>query len=201
MTPRQKRAHNAALQKAASAPSKRWLGKSVLLTGTQSAWISSLLSVWGECERGEAAPRAPRTHTCWQALRGGRWSDKALSRFTEALTQAREEGFRGERALKRAQAILWPKTHVSIIDEALTSDDADFIESCVLEAFEQTDPVYIIGVSYYTTRKKISDLTRDIQQIAPWLTPNEARKRVRWCVEIFRARVFLSARRQMRDQE
>lgn len=198
MTPRQKRAHNAALQKAASAPSKRWLGKSVLLTGTQSAWISSLLSVWGECERGEAAPRAPRTHTCWQALRGGRWSDKALARFTEALSQARGEGFRGDLALARAQAILWPKTHVSIIDEALTSDDADFIESCVLEAFEQTDPVYIIGVSYYTTRNKMSDLTRDIQQIAPWLTPNEARKRVRWCVEIFRARVFLSARRNLR---
>ncbi|EBM3540373.1 hypothetical protein DYJ09_09735 [Salmonella enterica] len=199
MTPRQRRAHRSALEKAASAPNKRWLGKSVLLTGTQSAWISSLLSVWGECERGEAAPRAPHTHTCWQSLRGGRWSDKALARFTEALTQARKEGFRGERALKRARAILWPVAPVSVIDKAITNDDADFIESCVLEAFEQTDPVYIVGVQYYTTRKKIADITRELQQIAPWLTNDEARKRVRWCLEIFRARVFLSARRQLRE--
>lgn len=197
-TLRQRRAHKSALEQAAAAPNKRWLGKSILLTGIQSAWIASLLTTWGECNRGAAAPRPPHTHKCWQGLRGGRWSDKALARFTEALTQAREEGFRGERALKRARAILWPVAPVSVIDEAITNDDADFIESCVLEAFDVNDPVYIVGVSYYTTRKKISDLTRDIQQIAPWLTPNEARKRVRWCVEIFRAKVFLSARRNLR---
>ncbi|MBL2345036.1 hypothetical protein ELJ07_22520, partial [Klebsiella pneumoniae] len=45
---------------------------------------------------------------------------------------------------------------------------------------------------YYTTRKKISDITREIQLVAPWLTDSEARKRVRWCLEIFRAKAFLS---------
>ncbi|TWV14207.1 hypothetical protein FRA07_29970, partial [Klebsiella quasipneumoniae subsp. similipneumoniae] len=47
-------------------------------------------------------------------------------------------------------------------------------------------------VNYYTTRKKISDITREIQLVAPWLTDSEARKRVRWCLEIFRAKAFLS---------
>ncbi|MEZ0534135.1 LysR family transcriptional regulator [Enterobacter sp. KB-221C9] len=59
---------------------------------------------------------------------------------------------------------------------SLTHDGANLLETA-----------NFIGTSYYTTRKKISDLTRDIQQIAPWLTANEARKRVRWCLEIFRA--------------
>ena len=127
-----------------------------------------------------------------------RWSDKTLERFTEALTQARGEGFKGELALKHAHVILWPKAPVSVIDEAITNDDADFIEQCVLEAFETSDPVCIIGASYYTTRKKISDLTREIQWIAPWLTTGEARKRVRWCVEIFGARFFLTARGKLR---
>lgn len=197
MTPRQKRAHKSALEHAAAAPNKRWLGKSILLTGIQSAWIKSLLCVWGESIRGGTAPRTPKGHACWRSLKGMRWSDAALERFTEALTQARKEGFKGELALKRAHAILWPTKPASVIDEAITDDDADFMEQCVLEAFETTDPVYVIGVSYYTTRKKISDLTRDIQQIAPWLTPDEARKRVRWCVEIFGARVYLEARRQL----
>lgn len=200
-TLRQRRAQKSALEHAAAAPNKRWLGKSTLLTGIQSAWIKSLLCVWGESVRGGTAPRMPKGHACWRSLKGMRWSDAALERFTEALSQARKEGFKGERALKRAHTILWPKAPVSILNEALADDDADFMEQCVLEAFEQNDPVYIIGVSYYTTRKKISDLTRDIQQIAPWLTADEARKRVRWCVEIFGARVYLEARRQLRTDK
>lgn len=199
ITPRQRRAQQSALEHAAAAPNKRWLGKSTLLTGIQSAWIKSLLCVWGESIRGGTAPRAPRTHACWRSLKSMRWSDKSLEKFTTALNQARKEGFKGELALKRAHAILWPKVPVSVIDEAITNDDADFIEQCVLEAFETTDPVYVIGVNYYTTRKKMSDLTRDIQQIAPWLTADEARKRVRWCVEIFGAKVFLSARKRLEE--
>ncbi|CAM8424084.1 hypothetical protein SK39_04575 [Citrobacter sp. BIDMC107] len=151
---RQRRAHQSALEHAATAPNKRWLGKSTLLTGIQSAWIKSLLCVWGESIRGGIAPRTPTTHACWRSLKGMHWSDAALERFTEALNQARDEGFKGELALKRAHAILWPKQPACIIDEAITNDDADFMERCVLEAFETTDPVYVIGVRYYTTRKK-----------------------------------------------
>jgi hypothetical protein len=64
-----------------------------------------------------------------------------------------------------------------------------------LLALDLNDPVYLVGLQYYTTRKKISDITRELQVIAPWLTVDEARKRVRWCLEIFRAKVFLSARK------
>ena len=71
------------------------------------------------------------------------------------------------------------------------------MEKCVLSAFETGDPVYLVGVSYYTTRKKISDITRELQLVAPWLTDSEARKRMRWCLEIFRAKVFLSVWREI----
>lgn len=37
-----------------------------------------------------------------------------------------------------------------------------------------------------------------LQSFAPWLTDGEARKRVRWCLEIFRAKTFLAVRNQMR---
>lgn len=143
---------------------------------------------------GGTAPRMPRGHECWNVLRGGRWSDKALERFTAALNQARSEGFKGQQALNRAHAILWPQAPTSIIDEALHNDDVDFVEQSVLMALDVNDPVYVVGLQYYTTRKKISDITRELQAIAPWLTDGEARKRVRWCLEIFRAKVFLAAR-------
>lgn len=126
--------------------------------------------------------------------------DKALSRFTAALEQARAEGFRGPQALNRAHAILWPQPATSIIDEAMHDDDVDFVEQSVLQALDINDPVYIVGLQYYTTRKKISDITRELQSIAPWLTDWEARKRVRWCLEIFRAKVFLSTRKLLAEQ-
>jgi hypothetical protein len=90
-------------------------------------------------------------------------------------------------------------TPSSIIDEAMTSDDVDFVEQSVLAAFDINDPVYVVGLQFYTTRKKISDITRELQAIAPWLTDGEARKRVRWCLEIFRAKVFLSSRKLLEE--
>ena len=200
MTPRQRRNHIEALGKAAAAPRKSWLGKSMLLTNVQSAWIKSLLATWGDGVSGGTAPRLPRAHACWDELKGGRWSDKALARFTAALEQARNEGFRGPLALNRAHAILWPQQTTSIIDNAIRNDDIDFIEQAVLGALEVNDPVYVVGLQYYTTRKKISDITRELQSIAPWLTDWEARKRVRWCLEIFRAKVFLSSRKLLADE-
>jgi hypothetical protein len=134
-------------------------------------------------------------------MRGRNWSDKALERFTAALNQARSEGFRGQLAMNRAHEILWPRPSVSIIDEAIRKDDTDFVEQSVLLALDLNDPVYLVGLQYYTTRKKISDITRELQVIAPWLTIDEARKRVRWCLEIFRAKVFLSARKLLVENE
>ncbi|WP_236346387.1 hypothetical protein [Enterobacter cancerogenus] len=199
MTPRQKRQYFEGLGKTAMAPRKSWLGKSILLTDVQSGWVKSLLTVWGECVRGGTAPAKPCGHSCWDVLRGKNWSDKALERFTVALNKARDEGFRGEAALRRARKILWPEPPAKVIDEAINSDDAEFMEDVVLQTFDLKDPVYIVGRQYYTTRKKIADITRDLQSLAPWLTDNEARKRVRWCLEIFRAKVFLSVRTRLRE--
>jgi hypothetical protein len=144
-----------------------------------------------------SSPAKPRSHSCWSIISSKNWSEKALERFTVALNQAREEGFRGEQALRRVRSLLWPEPPASLIDEAINNDDVEFVERAVLQAFDLTDPVYVVGCQYYTTRKKISNITRELQLIAPWLSDNEARKRVRWYLEIFRAKAFLSIRRNM----
>lgn len=201
MTPRQRRQHFEGLGVIATAPRKSYLGRFTPLTSIQSGWIKSLLTLWGEGVRGDLAPKMPRNHSCWNGLRGSRWSDNALERFTAALDQARSEGFKGQHIKNRAHAILWPKEPVSVIEQALRNDDIDFVEQSVLVALDANDPVYLVGVQFYTTRKKISDITRELQSIAPWLTENEARRRVRWCLEIFRAKVFLSARKLLSEEE
>jgi len=203
MTPRQRRIHVEGLGKAASAPRKSWLGKFTPLTGVQSAWIKSLLTVWGECAGGKtrAQYRLENCSQFWSEVKQSEWSDSQLSRITEALGQAREEGFRGVQAALRARAILWPVTLSALIEESERRDDADFIEQIMLNTFDLHDPVYLVGLQFYTTRKKISDITRELQHVAPWLTDGEARKRVRWCLEIFQAKVFLTVRRQMKTQQ
>jgi hypothetical protein len=169
------------------------------LTGIQSGWIKSLLTVWGDTMRGEAAPRLPRSHECWRVIRGDRWSDKSLERFTAAIKQAREEGYRGQHALNRAHAILWPKPTTSIIDTAIRDDDADFVEECV-EGIRHNGSGLYRRVSFYTTRKKVADIARELERAAPWLTFKMAKDRVNWCLQVFQAKTFLSARQSLKAE-
>jgi hypothetical protein len=203
MTPRQRRIHIEGLGKAAAAPRKSYLGKFTPLKSVQSAWIKSLLTVWGECVGGKtrAQYRLENFSQFWSEVKQSEWSDTQLSRITEALGQAREEGFRGVQAALRARSILWPVTLSALIEESERRDDADFIEQIMLNTFDLHDPVYLVGRQFYTTRKKMSDITRELQHVAPWLTDGEARKRVRWCLEIFQAKVFLTVRRQMKSEQ
>ncbi|HCT6327110.1 TPA: hypothetical protein ACGZ6C_003823 [Klebsiella oxytoca] len=200
MTPRQRRQHQKAVEQAAMAPNKRWLGRSVLLTSVQSAWIKSLLTVWGECMGGKtrAEYRLQNRDQFWGKLREEGWCDGQLSRITEALKQARNEGFRGKQAMQRARSILWPVKLSDMIKEAENKDDAEFIELALLKTFNTDDPVYVIGMNYYTTRKKIAELARELQHVAPWLTPEMARERVKWCLQIFQAKAFLVVRESLR---
>lgn len=203
MTPRQRRIHIEGLGKAAAAPRKSYLGKFTPLKSVQSAWIKSLLTVWGECVGGKtrAQYRLENFSQFWSEVKQSEWSDTQLSRITEALGQAREEGFRGVQAALRARSILWPVTLSALIEESERRDDADFIEQIMLNTFDLHDPVYLVGRKFYTTRKKMSDITRELQHVAPWLTDGEARKRVRWCLEIFQAKVFLTVCRQMKTEQ
>lgn len=200
MTPRQRRLHHAGLETIASAPRKSWLGRFTPLAHIQSAWIKSLLTVWGECVGGKtrAQYRLENCSRFFSDVKDSGWSDSQLSRITDAIEQARKEGFKGEQAAARARTILWALPLKDMIEESERRDDADFIEEVMLQTFKTDDPVYLVGMQFYTTRNKISDITRELQLVAPWLTHGEARKRVRWCLEIFRAKVFLVVRRKMK---
>lgn len=203
MTPRQRRQHYAGLGIVATAPRKSYLGKFTPLTTIQSAWIASLLTVWGECVGGRtrAQYRLENCRQFWTHAKEAEWSDTQLSRITAAIEQARKEGFRGAQSVARAKTLLWGQLSVrEMIEETERRDDADFIEAVMLQTFKSDDPVYLVGMQFYTTRNKISDIARELQSVAPWLTNGEARKRVRWCIEIFKAKTFLAVRRKLDDE-
>ncbi|HHA2246051.1 TPA: hypothetical protein ACOEHG_000878 [Enterobacter ludwigii] len=201
MTPRQRRQHTAALEKAASAPRKSWLGKYHPLTSIQSAWAKSLLSVWGECYGGRTSEQARLNGGgFWTDLQGDEWSDEAAKRITDTIKGLRKIGYRGEDLLKMAKGILWPKpTLVDAINDQMKRDDGDFVEKCILAALKSDDPVYVVGVNYYAGRKRISDIGRYLQSVAPWLSRQQAEDRARWCVSHFNSAVFLSMRAALKQ--
>lgn len=203
MTPRQRRMHHAGLANIAAAPRKSWLGRFTPLTDIQSGWIRSLITTWGECVGGKTREqyRLDNTGKFWSGVKDTEWSDTQLARITEALNQARIDGYKGPAAFARAKTILWPVSLVDMIESSARDDDADFIEQVMLETFKSDDPVYLVGMKFYTSRTKISDLARELQQVAPWLQPEDARRRVRWCLEIFRAKVFLAVRKNLTEDK
>ena len=198
MTLRQKRQHQAGLGIIASAPRRSWLGKFTPLTRVQTGWVTSLLTVWGQCVGGctREQHRLANNSRFFEKVKTTDWSDTELEKITEALKQARDEGYFGVAAFARAKSILWPVSVLEMINQAERDEDAAFIEEVLLKTFKSDDPVYLVGMQFYTTRKKISDISRDLIQVAPWLTEWEARRRVRWCLDIFRAKTFLAIRRE-----
>lgn len=96
MTPMQRRRQNAAMSEVAVATHKRYLGRPELLTGIQSAWIKSLLTVWGESLRGSTFPRKPTTHSCWWSVKG---SDGQIRRLSASLLQLNRQGLKDFAAL------------------------------------------------------------------------------------------------------
>jgi len=203
MTPRQRRLHHAGLVNVAAAPRKSWLGRFTPLTDIQSGWIKSLITTWGECVGGKTRDqyRLENVGKFWSEVKESEWSDDQLSRITNAITQARSQGFKGAAVFARAKTILWPISLKEMIEKSERNDDADFIELIMLKTFKADDPVYLVGMQFYTSRSKISDISRELQIVAPWLTDGEARKRVRWCLEIFRAKLFLSVRRKLQEDK
>lgn len=86
MTPRQRRIHRAAIEKVAAAPRKSWLGKFMPMTSVQSAWVKSLLSLWGECYGGKTSEETMLESSCfWSRIRTEEWSDTQAKRITETL--------------------------------------------------------------------------------------------------------------------
>lgn len=199
MTPRQRRLHRSAIETAATAPRKSWLGKFRPLTSIQSAWVKSMLSVWGEANGGRTSEEA-MLDGCgfWSCLRTEEWTDTEAKRITETMKGLRKIGYTGEALLKMAKGILWPKKSLGdLLTRQIQNDECDFVEKSILAALKHDDPVYVVGIDFYARRKRISDIARYLLEVAPWLTRKQAEDRVRWCISHFNSVVYLSMRARM----
>lgn len=199
MTPRQKRIHQDAMEKIAAAPRKSWLGKFRPLTSVQSAWVKSLLTVWGESYGGRISEEVAFSGVSfWRCIRSEEWSDNQAKRITETLKELHKAGYRGVELQRLAMAIIWPQRSLKdLISKTSGKEDGDFVEKCILNSLRPHDPVYIIGLSFYARRKRTSEIALQLQNIAPWLTRKQTEDRVRWCVSHFNCAVYHAIKKEM----
>lgn len=208
MTPSERKKHRSAEQLYADAlfhcsraPRKSWLGRFTPLTAIQSAWIKSLLSAWGESYGGKTSEQIRiegQGQEFWDHMRMTEWTEDKARQITEVMQDLRGQGLSGPALLFSASRMLFPGALADYIDTACERENAEFMEKAILQAFSIHDPVFIIGKRYYTRRQSIAKLARKLQELAPWLTDDKARERVKWCLQIFRAKVFLSVRQNMK---
>ncbi|MEQ2027549.1 hypothetical protein ABLB84_17760 [Xenorhabdus szentirmaii] len=71
-------------------------------------------------------------------------------------------------------------------------DEADFVEKAILKAFSKSNPIYVLATDYYLRRNTVQTLANYMQSdIAPWLTTKQCIDRVRWCISLFHAKVYM----------
>ncbi|MGK5747063.1 hypothetical protein ACSNKN_19320, partial [Proteus mirabilis] len=94
---------------------------------------------------------------------------------------------------EKAKSILFPKQSLSnMFQRANDVDEADFVEKAILKAFDKSNPVYVVATDYYLGRNTMQTLANYIQQqIAPWLTTKQCIDRVRWCIALFNAKLYM----------
>ncbi|EPP4754332.1 hypothetical protein GN208_12120 [Morganella sp. HSTU-ASny43] len=175
----------------ANSPRKSHLGKARKLTPAQDRWVRAIITVWADEMRGSDSPGYGGCGGVWRFLTG--WSVENLDRFTDAFNSLRKLGYKGEELLKKAQSILFPKQSLSnMFQRANDVDEADFVEKSILKAFDKTNPVYVIATDYYLHRETMQNLANYMQErIAPWLTIKQCTDRVRWCISLFNAKVYM----------
>ncbi|MEN7470998.1 hypothetical protein ABN069_15085 [Providencia rettgeri] len=127
----------------------------------------------------------------WRFVTG--WSGENIERFTKVFEQLKKEGYTGQELEEKARAILFPKQSLSnMFQRANDVDEADFVEKAILKAFDKSNPVYVVATDYYLGRNTMQTLANYIQkQVAPWLTTKQCIDRVRWCITLFNAKLYM----------
>ncbi len=176
----------------ADSPRKSYLGKARRLTPSQDRWVRAIISLWaGEMKDDSYLGLSWGSGSIWRFVTG--WSGENIERFTKVFEQLKKEGYTGSELEEKAKSILFPKQSLSnMFQRANDVDEADFVEKAILKAFDKSNPVYVVATDYYLGRNTMQTLANYIQQqIAPWLTIKQCIDRVRWCITLFNAKLYM----------
>ncbi|HEM6924032.1 TPA: hypothetical protein U2I32_003585 [Providencia rettgeri] len=176
----------------AKSPRKSYLGKARRLTPPQERWTRAIISIWAdEMKGGDYLGYGGGGDGIWRFITG--WSGENIERFTKVFDQLSKEGYTGQELEEKARAILFPKQSLSdMFQRANDVDEADFVEKAILKAFDKSNPIYVVATDYYLGRNTLQTLANYMQeQIAPWLTIKQCIDRVRWCISLFNAKLYM----------
>ncbi|ELX9578597.1 hypothetical protein SLJ66_001966 [Escherichia coli] len=153
--------------------------------------MRAIIGVWADEVGGDEYHGSRCAGGIWKFVTG--WSGEETERFIDVFERLRKIGYTGEQLLIKAQGILWPKRSLSsMLQRANDENEADFVEKAILKSFQKDNPIYQIACKYYLDRNTVQELANYMEQrISPWLTNKQCADRVRWCIDLFNAKVYL----------
>ena len=191
-----------AWQEVAKAPRKSYLGRVGNITPSQKRWVSAVLSMWGDELGGSCAPIGC-TNIIGRLMVRTEWSENKGKSITATVNELYKLGYRGEELFKKAREIIIPKTSFrDLLKRAEERQEAEFIDSVIAKTFDKDNPVRVVAKMYYCNKRAISDITNYLASVGGVLmTEEQARWRVRWCLDIFNAKIYKAISYELAKEE
>lgn len=185
-------------QQLAKAPRKSYLDKVQRITPVQDRWVGSVLNMWGDAVGGNTAPTG-KCGVIGRLMISTEWDENKGASIVKTVEDLHKLGYRGTDLFQKAKEILNPRNSFSnLFTRANEGEEAAFVDQVVLKEFTQGNPIRAVAIQYYCERKDMQEIACYLNRVhAPHLTLKQCIDRIRWCREIFKARMFYSLVREM----
>ncbi|WP_392559769.1 hypothetical protein [Orbus mooreae] len=178
-------------QSIATAPRKSYLGKLQNITPSQKRWIKYILNMWGDKMGGSCVP-ARCVSVIGRLMVREEWAENKGQLIVKTVNEFYKLGYRGDELFKKVREIIIPKSSFSeLLKNAQEDQDAKFVDAVIAKTFDVNSPLRIVAKKYYCERRSIKDIADYLSIIGGVLiTEKMARDRVKWCLELFDAKVY-----------
>lgn len=160
---------------------RKWAKGGKNITPLQRTWTRYMLSIWGEKVGGKVSAERGCENVIGRLMIRTDWDDRSGKRIIEVVSNLHKQGYSGNELFQKAREIVMPGTKFNnLLTLAKESEDADFVESVMLEAFSLDNPIRYVAIKHYCERKITQELSVELCK-ATQCDISTANRRVRWC--------------------
>lgn len=186
----------------AKAPRKSYLLRVVRITPVQTRWTQAILNMWGNEMGGRVGPDS-KCGVIGRLMVRDCGDGKTTEELVKLVNELYGLGYTGKALMAKATEILKPKKTVrSLIERSMDMDEAAFVDSVVSVMFKPSDPIRAVAIKYYCDNNSIQDIADYLATVGGVLmTEKMARDRVRWCLDLFNAKMYRSLKAEMEKEK
>ena len=186
----------------AKAPRKSYLARVVRITPVQERWVKSILNMWGDELGGRTGPEC-KCGVIGRLMVRDCTDSKTTAELLKLVNELHALGYKGKALIQKGEEILTPKRSVrSLIDSTYNADEAAFVDSVISAIFKPSDPIRAVAIKYYCDNRSIQNIADYLATVGGiMLTNDQSRDRVRWCLDLFNAKIYRALKAEMEKEK